>query len=279
MDTSSPPERLEQNEILTFIPCPFPLPDAAECDFLYRQQEGGLTHKNISLNPHSGELTGFVWQSAEQAARLRQIMERFSHAAESWLAQLLPGYADGWRKDRVSYRPAEEATRRLRQNARNDLLHVDAFPSRPTGGARILRLYVNLHPKDPCVWATSDSFADVIGRFADQLERSGSQWSSKLREGIQRLLQPRQTEYDAFMLRLHHFLKSHDPFQETARKKVRHFAPGTAWLAFTDGICHAELRGRFTLEHSFFVHRQQLALPQLAPVTLWQNRHTTTLAA
>ena len=105
------------------------MPDTAERDFLYRQQEGGLTHKDISLDPHSGELTGFVWQSAEQAERLRQILERFASSAQAWLGELLPGYARGWHADRVGFRPEEEATRRQRLSARNDLLHVDAFPS------------------------------------------------------------------------------------------------------------------------------------------------------
>ena len=42
----------------------------------------------------------------------------------------------------MSYRPVEEATRKLRLKARNDLLHVDAFPTRPTNGWRILRCFV-----------------------------------------------------------------------------------------------------------------------------------------
>ena len=67
------------------------------------------------------------------------------------------------------------------------------------------------------------------------------------------------------------FLKVNDEFQERARKKFRHFAPGTAWLAFTDGFCHADLRGRCTLEQSFFVKPQDLVLPDLAPVALWQR--------
>ena len=50
-------------------------------------------------------------------------------------------YAATWKPDRGSYRPEEEATRRLRLTARNDLIHVDAFPNRPTQGYRILRVF------------------------------------------------------------------------------------------------------------------------------------------
>jgi hypothetical protein len=274
-------ERLELNEILTFAPCPFDLPDAAERDFLFRQQEGGLTHKNISFDPCNGELTGFVWQSAGQAARLKRNMERFANSAQAWLAELLPSYARGWRQDRVSFRPEEEATRRLRQSARNDLLHIDAFPTRPTGGQRILRLHVNMHPTEPRVWVTSDSFAELLGRFGDELNRSGNPWSWKVRQGFMKFFQtgPRSSEYDEFMLRLHHFLKGHDDFQDRARKKFHHFAPGTAWLSFTDGFCYAELRGRFILEHSFFVDTRDLVLPELAPVALWRKSRKLSVRA
>ena len=74
----------------------------------------------------------------------------------------------------------------------------------------------------------------------------------------------RHSEYDAFMLRLHQFLKGNDELQERARKKFRHFAPGTAWLAFTDGFCHARPAASYTLEHSFFVKPQDLVLPELS---------------
>jgi hypothetical protein len=279
----SPEHRLEQHEILTFIPCPFALPDAAERDFLFRQRERRSGHKNMSFDPERGTVTGFVRESAEQAEQLRRILEHFAHSAQNWLSRLVPGYAHDWRRDCVSYRPEEEATRRLRQSARNDLLHVDAFPTRPTGGHRILRLFVNLHATEPLVWVTSDSFAELLRRFGPELNRSAGQWTWKVRQGLLRLFDRddlQRSEYDDFMLRLHHFLKSRDDFQERARKKFHQFAPGTAWLAFTDGFCHAELRGRFILEHSFFIDPQHLALPDQAPVALWKkSRQLSTQAA
>jgi hypothetical protein len=75
------------------------------------------------------------------------------------------------------------------------------------------------------------------------------------------------------MLRLHHFLKTNDHFQESAPKRFWSFAPGVAWLAFTDALSHADLRGRFALEHSFFVAPHSLALPDLAPAALLQRLH------
>ena len=57
----------------------------------------------------------------------------------------LPRYSRHWELDRVSYRGLEEATRQLRLTARNDLLHIDAFPTRPSNGWRILRVFLNVN--------------------------------------------------------------------------------------------------------------------------------------
>ena len=41
-----------------------------------------------------------------------------------------------------------------------------------------------------------------------------------------------------------------------------------AWLAFTDVCSHAVLRGRYALEHSYFVAPEALALPDESPPAL-----------
>jgi hypothetical protein len=73
------------------------------------------------------------------------------------------------------------------------------------------------------------------------------------------------------MLRLHDFLKRCDAFQERAPRRLWHFAPGSAWLVMTDGVSHAELRGRFALEHSYFVAPESLRLPQESPLALLER--------
>ena len=81
-----------------------------------------------------------------------------------------------------------------------------------------------------------------------------------------------RTAYDDFMLRLHHFLKTNEEFQERQARRLWHFPPGTAWLLFSDAISHAELRGQFALEHSFFVAPETLALPDESPLEMIQQR-------
>jgi hypothetical protein len=274
-------QRLERGDILTFAPCPFALPTGDDLAFLLQQQLKSTHHKNISYNPANHRAAGFVQHSTAQAERLKALLGHFSHQATDWLAQILPRYAQDWQPDRVSLRTEEEATRKLRLTARNDLLHFDAFPSRPTRGHRILRLYVNINPTDDRVWITSDTFEKVLDQFGMQVGLPGTHSRTilrKLGQGLLSLFQPNageRTDYDDFMLRLHHFLKSNDRFQERAARRLWHFKPGTAWLLFSDTISHAELRGQFALEHSYFVAPETLALPDFSPPTLLERAATT----
>lgn len=264
----APAERLESGEILVFADCPFPLPTPEERQFLFRQRVLSRFHKNITYNPANGRVAGFDRQPAQAVQLLQSTLARFSRCACCWLAEFLPQYAAAWRPDRASYRPEEEALRKLRPTARNDLLHLDAFPTRPSHGDRLLRLYVNLHASEPRVWATSDPFATLLERFGPHvgLPPAASSWPRRLVQ----LFRPDADgrSYDQFMLKLHHFLKRNDDFQERSAKKLWHFPSGSAWLLFTDGLSYAELRGQHALEHSFFVPARALTLPERAPAAL-----------
>jgi hypothetical protein len=269
--------RLERGELIVFPACPFGLPEGDDHNFLLQQQLGGRHHKNISYDPRTHRAAGFRHESADQAARLRQLLAAFSDSASAWLAKVLPEYAKSWKLDRASFRPEEEATRQLRLTARNDLLHVDAFPTRPTNGARLLRLFANINPDEPRIWATSDTFPELLARFGAEVglpNASSQNWLQRTGRDLLRLFhstKSERSEYDAFMLRLHDFLKRNDDFQEKARRRYWTFPAGSAWLLMADGLSHAALRGRFALEHSFFISREALALPQEAPAALLEN--------
>jgi hypothetical protein len=270
-------ERLERGGIEYFPVCPLPLPEGEDRSFLLEQQLAGRVHKNISYDPKTGRAAGFTRTSAAQAERLRALLASFAQHATGWLARTLPRYASGWRLDRVSFRPEEEATRRLRLKARNDLLHVDAFPSRPTNGQRILRLFVNVNVNEPRVWATSEPFGKLLERFGTQVGLPTGQranWARQVGQQMLRLFRPgrpARSMYDTFMLRFHDFLKANDEFQEHGPKRFWSFSPGSAWLVFTDVASHAVLRGRFALEHSYFVAPQTLALPNESPPALLEQ--------
>lgn len=268
-------ERLERGEVIEYPVCPYTPPDESARRFLATQDMGGPIHKNISYDPVRRRLHGHVHRSEEQTEQLLHILETFSQSVTSWLSERLPGYAKHWESDRVSYRPLEEATRKLRLNARNDLLHVDAFPTRPTNGWRILRVFLNVNFTEPRIWITSDTFATLLKRYgsAAGLPVRGFHWTKAVEflRDVPRLFRPgRQprSEYDSFMHRFHNYLKANEEFQEKSLKKLWSFSPGSAWLVMTDTASHAVLRGRFALEHSFFVSPKSLVLPDESPAAL-----------
>jgi len=266
--------RLERGEVVYYPVCPFPLPQGNDMTFLLEQRLASRAHKNVSYDPHRDQASGFFHRSAAQAERLRHLLADFARGVTDWLSATLPRYAAAWRPDLVSYRPVEEATRQLRLKARNDLLHVDAFPTRPTNGWRILRCFVNVNPSEPRVWVTSDPFARLLERYgaaAGLPGQHGLDWVRRVQDGFLRLFRPgrpRRSAYDAFMLRLHDYLKANDDFQCRGPKHFWKFPPNSAWLAITDTCTHAVLRGRFALEHSYFLAPQSLALPDESPAAL-----------
>src|SRR5579884_1463074 len=96
------------------------------------------------------------------------ILAAYSRAVVQFTSELLPEYARSWKLDYASFRPVEEQGRHLPLNKRNDLIHTDAFPSRPTYGNLILRVFTNIHPQKTRNWVTTDSFAAVAERYARQ---------------------------------------------------------------------------------------------------------------
>jgi 3-deoxy-D-manno-oct-2-ulosonic acid (Kdo) hydroxylase len=269
-------QRLERGEVIHFPAAPFPLPEGIDHALLLDLRVAPFS-KNISYDPATGRAHGFLQTSPVQAEAVRGIFARFSRDVTAWLSRALPRYAATWKPDRGSYRPEEEATRRLRQTARNDLIHVDAFPNRPTQGYRILRVFANINPSEPRVWVTSEPFARLLERYGAAAGLPGTHhagWLKDFGKNLLRALRPgreRYSIYDRFMLRFHDYLKTNDQFQERTPKRRWEFGPGAVWLAMTDACSHSVLRGRFALEHSYFIAPEALALPDDSPPALLQK--------
>jgi hypothetical protein len=270
-DPPPAPDALERNDVLSVAACPVPLPPAGQLEFLCRQEAVRFGHKDLSFDPDGGRLTGLKASHPGETRRLADILGQFSADATAWVRRAFPAYADGLARDRVTLRTAEEATRTLRLTARNDLLHIDNFPTRPANGRRILRLLVNIHPTDPQVWATAERFPQLLARFAAVHRvpaRTAAEWVAPAQPVVRLFTGGRagRSAYDAWMLRLHHFLKQDEGFQAQAARRVWTFPPGSMWALFADGVAHAALRGRYVLEHSFFVPVERLHLPDESPL-------------
>src|SRR5579863_8672663 len=158
---------LEVGNILYFPRTPFAFPDDDLKFLLGLKQTDASFHKNIAYRPAEDRITGLDKSAAgPEVDRLRAIVAGYSQRSNQFLAELLPPYAGKWKLDFASYRPLEEQGRPARLRARNDLPHFDAFPTRPTNGDRILRLFTNISPSQSRVWVTSQTFEVLGPRFA-----------------------------------------------------------------------------------------------------------------
>src|SRR6185437_2242804 len=128
--------KLEEGQILFFSTPPFNLP-AEDQRFLISQRQSGFKgHKNISYRPLTDELRGAAAGNKRDASQLHAIMRMYSQAVTKFVDRFLAPYAAHRRLDFASFRPIEEQNRDLAVTKRNDLMHVDAFPTRPTHGGR-----------------------------------------------------------------------------------------------------------------------------------------------
>src|ERR1700691_3854417 len=159
-------ELAERGQILFFREPPFHLP-AQDQQFLREQQWSELRlHKNVSYRPSEDILRG-VSGNAETVARLHAIMRNYSAQIIEFVGNFLSPYSGKWNLDFASFRPLEEENRDLPVHKRNDLLHVDAFPTRPTRGGRILRVSTNHNPSRRRVWETGESFELLAAQYAE----------------------------------------------------------------------------------------------------------------
>ena len=158
---------LESGAVLYFPQTPLPIPEPDLELLLGQKQTGSKVHKNIAYKPNRDELTGVDSSNTDADDRAGSARH---HAAllglvEDFLAGFLAPYSKRWTLDYASYRPLEEQGRDLSLRKRNDLLHTDAFPTRPTRGWRILRFFHNIHPTRTRDWVVGEAFPRVVGNF------------------------------------------------------------------------------------------------------------------
>lgn len=269
--------RLESGEILYFPTSPIALSDEDRA-FLLGQKQSSALHKNISYRPAQDRLKGIGATDEAVFARAHSIMRDFSRHSVEFLTRFFPAYARDWKIDFASFRPIEEEGRNVALRSRNDLIHVDSFPSRPSYGDRLLRIFLNIHPSRPRIWVTSDSFEQLVRDYGARaglphpptaLSRIRSQALRAL-SGLGLPVVDRPA-YDHFMLRFHHFLKENAEFQRSCPKQRWEFPPGSSWICFTDTTSHSCVSGQYALEQTFIVRRRSLIRPDRAPVAILER--------
>lgn len=222
--------------------------------------------KNISLDPASGKMQASSL-TGEKAQGLAAMMERFGSQAAALVQDLLP-YREVERA-RTSFRPVQVKGRAYSKISDDRLLHIDAFPSRPMRGRRILRFFANVAPSAARSWHIGEPFEDFARTF---LPKVGPHWSGKSwlydRLGV---THGRRSLYDELMLSLHDAGKLDSAFQADSPHERIDFPPGCCWLVFTDQVLHAALGGEFALEQTFHLDVAQMAEPERAPIKVLER--------
>ena len=209
-------------------------------------------------------------------------MRSYSHGVTTFLTQLLSPYAGKWRLDYASFRPFQEKGRQLRTRARNDLLHVDSFPTRPMHGSRILRFFTNINPIESRFWLTTDPFEKLAKTYGgapgmpfpkgitqslvERLLRASKRIARKA--GLPILL---RSPYDVFMLNLHNYLKENEEFQKSCPKDHWEFPPNSCWAVYTDQVSHAAIAGQYALEQTLIIPQPALVRPEKSPLKVLEK--------
>jgi hypothetical protein len=221
--------------------------------------------RNISLDA-GGRLKGAVGDQAVQSG-LAAMIGRFREQAKSLIDALFPRYAGGLRLAPTSYRPIQVETRVQSWRADDRRLHIDAFPSRPNQGERILRIFTNVNPEGiPRVWRVGEPFEDMAQRFLPRA-RPYSRWQAMLLNALH-VTKSLRSEYDHLMLQLHDGMKSDSDYQENAPQVTMPFPPGSTWVCFSDQTSHAAMSGQYLLEQTLHLPVAQQYHPDASPLAI-----------
>lgn len=255
---------LEQGKVICLPALAFPLEPGESTLLRPDCVRPGTKTVKYSLAGHA------MWGSADGAPALAGLMRRYAESARDLVGAMLPGYAPFLAVGNTSFRPVE-AHERVQSRRHDDrLLHVDAFPSRPSHGARILRLFTNIHPGDcPRIWRVGEPFAAVASRFLPTLPRPLPGSAALLR--LLKITKGTRSPYDHYMLRLHDRMKLDDAYQRSVAATEIAFPPGSSWIAFTDQVSHAVVSGQHALEQTFALPATTMTNPAGTPLRILES--------
>jgi hypothetical protein len=230
--------------------------------------------RNISLDAQ-GKLKGVEGDAVAQQAAVAMIA-RFRGQAMALIDRLLPAYGPALRMAPTSFRPMQVEGREQSWRADDRRLHVDAFPSRPNYGERILRVFTNLNPHGaPRVWRVGEPFEAAARRFLPQ-SKTYSAWQAKVLKGLH-VTKSLRSEYDHLMLQLHDGMKADLDYQRDCPQETVHFAPGATWVCFSDQTSHAVMSGQFMMEQTLHLPVASQYNPEASPLGILRRLTGRTL--
>lgn len=230
-------------------------------------RDGMLSPKarNVSLGA-DGLIKG-AGGSPEEQVQLTAMVARFRQQALQLVDALLPEYRGLLRFAPTSFRPRQVETRKQSVRADDQRLHVDAFPSRPNYGERILRVFANINPAGvPRVWRVGDGFEAVARQFLPRA-KPYRLWQAKALNALH-VTKSLRSEYDHLMLQLHDGMKFDEGYQKSGAQVTVPFAAGSVWVCYSDQATHAVMSGQFMMEQTLYLPPGREANPQASPLAI-----------
>ena len=266
-------EALEDGKVLYFPRLSFLL-STDERRFL-SPQIADVKAKNVSFDVQSGAVKHATGSRAQVDA-IAAMMRRYLDQCLKLVRMLLPDYADELEIGRTSFRPAEIAGRALSARKDDTRLHIDAFPSTPSGGKRILRVFTNVNPENKVrEWRLGAPFEEVARTFLKAIPRQVP--------GSARLLhllgatKSYRTPYDHMMLNIHDTMKADDRYQADVVQNAFGFPPGSTWIVFTDKVSHAAMGGQHLFEQTFYLPVRAMSDESKSPLRILERLANRTL--
>lgn len=226
--------------------------------------------KNISFDPLKNHVRGVAQQ--EKTPVVAALLSRYYQHCMHLVDALLPEYHHTLHSPTNTLRLHPIAAWRDASSWRKDdsRLHVDAFPSRPIHGERILRIFTNINPHgESREWRVGEPFPLLAQRFRSQLKGySPFHCWLQHRLGMTKSL---RTRYDHMMLRLHDAMKADLRYQELGPQVALTLPAGSSWICFADQTPHAAMSGQFMLEQTFLLPVSGMKNPQNAPLAVLEK--------
>ena len=232
---------------------------------LLREDTLAPKSRNVSLGA-DGVLKGAAGSAQDQQA-LAAMVGRFRQQALQLVDDLLPEYKGQLRVAPTSFRPKQVETRAQSVRADDQRMHVDAFPSRPSYGERLLRVFTNLNPHGvPRVWRVGEDFETIARRFLPQA-KPYRLWQAKLLNAVHATKSLR-SEYPHLMLQLHDLMKFDEQYQKNGTQVTVPFPPGSVWVCFSDQATHAVMSGQFMMEQTLYLPPGREVNPTSSPLQI-----------
>ena len=258
---------LEEGQVLFFPALSFGLTESEKI-FLAPEKVDPKS-KNISYDYKINHVNGTLFEG-EDKERLKEMLRRYHLEAQAFMNRLIPHYQHSIALGKTSFRPVEIFGRQSSYRKDDTRLHVDSFPSNPTKGRRILRLFTNVNPQGkPRIWRLGEPFADVVQKFLPQ--------AKKQIPGVAKLYQllgitkDYRTPYDHYMLQIHDSMKFDQTYQNEVSQEEVHFPSGCSWMVYTDQVSHAAMSGQHVFEQTFHLPLMGLKNEQTAPARILEK--------